>query len=204
MSVVDARLKTLGVSLPTPPAPVASYVPYRISGNMVFISGQVPIADGALKYVGKLGVDIPMDAGQAAGHLIFFQTAAFDRRRVVGTDSFHPALERFLCRVHDLHVVTKVRERHGYAAAHGTGTDHRCVIQVARLRVGRHVRQFRCLPFGEERIAQRLCLIGTDEFLEQFAFALHPLIERQGRGGFDGGTNTGAGIGTFPISPSDG
>ena len=69
MSVIDARLKTLGVTLPTPPAPVASYVPYRISGNLVFISGQVPMADGALKYVGKLGVDIPMDAGQAAAQL---------------------------------------------------------------------------------------------------------------------------------------
>jgi len=69
MPVIDARLKELGVTLPTPPAPVASYVPYRISGNLVFISGQVPIADGALKYVGKLGVDIPMDAGQAAAQL---------------------------------------------------------------------------------------------------------------------------------------
>jgi enamine deaminase RidA (YjgF/YER057c/UK114 family) len=69
MPVIDARLKELGVTLPTPPAPVASYVPYRISGNQVFISGQVPIADGALKYVGKLGMDIPMDAGQAAAQL---------------------------------------------------------------------------------------------------------------------------------------
>jgi enamine deaminase RidA (YjgF/YER057c/UK114 family) len=69
MPVIDARLKELGVTLPTPPAPVASYVPYRTSGNLVFISGQVPIADGALKYVGKLGVDIPMDAGQAAAQL---------------------------------------------------------------------------------------------------------------------------------------
>jgi len=58
MSVIEARLETLGVTLPTPPMPVASYVPYAISGNLVFLSGQIPIADGALKYVGKLGVDI--------------------------------------------------------------------------------------------------------------------------------------------------
>ena len=49
--------------------PVASYVPYAISGNLVFLSGQIPIADGALKYVGKLGVDIPLEAGQAAAQL---------------------------------------------------------------------------------------------------------------------------------------
>ena len=69
MSVIEARLKELGVTLPNPPKPVASYVPYTISGNLVFISGQVPIADGALKYVGKLGVDIPLEAGQAAAQL---------------------------------------------------------------------------------------------------------------------------------------
>jgi enamine deaminase RidA (YjgF/YER057c/UK114 family) len=69
MSVIEARLKELGVSLPTPPMPVASYVPYTISGNLVFLSGQIPIADGALKYVGKLGVDIALEAGQAAAQL---------------------------------------------------------------------------------------------------------------------------------------
>jgi len=69
MSIIEARLKELGVSLPTPPMPVASYVPVTISGNIVFVSGQIPIADGAIKYVGKLGVDVPMEAGQAAAQL---------------------------------------------------------------------------------------------------------------------------------------
>jgi enamine deaminase RidA (YjgF/YER057c/UK114 family) len=69
MSIIEARLKTLGVTLPTPPLPVASYVPCTISGNIVFVSGQIPIADGAIKYVGKLGVDVPMEAGQAAAQL---------------------------------------------------------------------------------------------------------------------------------------
>jgi enamine deaminase RidA (YjgF/YER057c/UK114 family) len=69
MSLIEARLKTLGVSLPTPPLPVASYVPCTVSGNIVFVSGQIPIADGAIKYVGKLGVDVPMEAGQAAAQL---------------------------------------------------------------------------------------------------------------------------------------
>ena len=69
MSAIDARLKTLGISLSPPPKPVASYVPYTISGNLVFISGQVPIADGALKYVGKLGADFSVEMGQAAAQL---------------------------------------------------------------------------------------------------------------------------------------
>ena len=53
----------------TPPLPVASYVPCTVSGKIVFVSGQIPIADGAIKYVGKLGVDVPMEAGQAAAQL---------------------------------------------------------------------------------------------------------------------------------------
>ena len=69
MPIIEARLKELGVTLPTPPMPVASYVPVTISGNIAFVSGQIPIADGAIKYVGKLGVDVPMEAGQAAAQL---------------------------------------------------------------------------------------------------------------------------------------
>jgi enamine deaminase RidA (YjgF/YER057c/UK114 family) len=69
MPIIEARLKELGVTLPTPPMPVASYVPVTISGNIVFVSGQIPIAGGAIKYVGKLGVDVPMEAGQAAAQL---------------------------------------------------------------------------------------------------------------------------------------
>ena len=69
MSTVESRLKKLGISLTAPPKPVAAYVPYTISGNQVFISGQVPVSDGALKYVGKLGVDFSVEMGQAAAQL---------------------------------------------------------------------------------------------------------------------------------------
>jgi enamine deaminase RidA (YjgF/YER057c/UK114 family) len=69
MSIIEARLKELGVTLPAPPVPVASYVPYVITGNLVFISGQIPIADGAIKYVAKLGVDGGIEVGQAAAQL---------------------------------------------------------------------------------------------------------------------------------------
>jgi len=69
MPIIDARLKELGITLAHPPKPVASYVPFTISGNQVFISGQVPISDGALKYVGKLGVDFSVEVGQAAAQL---------------------------------------------------------------------------------------------------------------------------------------
>ncbi len=69
MPIIDARLKELGITLAPPPKPVASYVPFTISSHQVFISGQVPISDGALKYVGKLGVDFSVEVGQAAAQL---------------------------------------------------------------------------------------------------------------------------------------
>ncbi len=68
MSKIDARLSELGITLPNPPAPVASYVPYVQSGNLVFISGQVSrAADG--DHLGKLGGGVDLEAGQAAARV---------------------------------------------------------------------------------------------------------------------------------------
>jgi enamine deaminase RidA (YjgF/YER057c/UK114 family) len=66
---IDARLKDLGIALPTPPAPVASYVPFVISGKQVFISGQVTIAADGLKYVGTVGSEITLEAARDAARL---------------------------------------------------------------------------------------------------------------------------------------
>ena len=66
---IDARLKELGIELPSPPAPVASYVPYVVSGKLVFISGQVTIADGALKHVGTVGKELSLEDGKTAARL---------------------------------------------------------------------------------------------------------------------------------------
>lgn len=66
---IDARLKELDITLPTPPAPVASYVPYVISGKHVYISGQVTIAPDGLKYVGIVGNGLSMEQGREAARL---------------------------------------------------------------------------------------------------------------------------------------
>jgi enamine deaminase RidA (YjgF/YER057c/UK114 family) len=64
MSVIE-RLKAAGVNLPEPRAPVANYVPFVITGNLLFISGQVSAApDGLIK--GTLGKDMTLEQGQAA------------------------------------------------------------------------------------------------------------------------------------------
>lgn len=66
---IDERLHRLGLKIPDPVAPVASYVPYVISGNQVFVSGQVPIEDGRLPFRGKLGAELATKEGQAAARL---------------------------------------------------------------------------------------------------------------------------------------
>lgn len=69
MSKIESRLKELAIVLPTPPAPVASYVPYVVTGNLVFISGQVTAAPEGLKFVGKVGADISLEDGKEAAKL---------------------------------------------------------------------------------------------------------------------------------------
>jgi len=54
---IDARLNELGLSLPEAAAAAANYLPYMVSGNLVFVSGQIPVVDGKLQFQGKVGAD---------------------------------------------------------------------------------------------------------------------------------------------------
>jgi len=66
---IDARLAELGITVPEAAAPVANYVAYVTSGNLVFVSGQVTIKDGDFVHIGKLGDTISLEEGQAAAKL---------------------------------------------------------------------------------------------------------------------------------------
>jgi len=61
----DQRLKELGLTLPLAPAPVGSYVPAVRTGNLVFVSGQLPMRDGRLMATGKVGGEVTLDEAQA-------------------------------------------------------------------------------------------------------------------------------------------
>ncbi|MFZ2871962.1 RidA family protein [Zavarzinia sp.] len=68
LSPADSRLAELGITLPVPAAPVANYVPFVVTGDLLFVSGQLPIGpDGLVK--GKLGNDLDAEAGNAAARL---------------------------------------------------------------------------------------------------------------------------------------
>ena len=64
---IDSRLAELGIELPQAAAPVAAYVPFVVSGQMVYVSGQIPAWNGEVKHVGKVGDTYSIDdAYQAA------------------------------------------------------------------------------------------------------------------------------------------
>ena len=66
---IEDRLKDLGIDLPEAAAPAANYVPYVISGNLVFVSGQITMSNGELKYQGKVGQDFTVEEGYEAARL---------------------------------------------------------------------------------------------------------------------------------------
>lgn len=55
---IDARLSELGIEIPTPATPAANYVPFVRTGNLVFVSGQIPMVDGKIEGIGVVGADL--------------------------------------------------------------------------------------------------------------------------------------------------
>ncbi|HEV2823887.1 MAG TPA: RidA family protein [Actinomycetota bacterium] len=66
MPTPEERLQELGVSLPSPAAPVAAYIPCVRTGNLVYVSGQVPTVDGKPTHLGHLGGEVGLEDGRAA------------------------------------------------------------------------------------------------------------------------------------------
>lgn len=66
---IDARLSELGIELPPAAAPVANYVPFVVTGNLVFVSGQIPLAEGRVQFTGRLGDTVTPEDGYAAARL---------------------------------------------------------------------------------------------------------------------------------------
>ncbi len=64
---IDARLNELGIELPAPTAPKAAKIlHYKRSGNLLYISGQVPRVDGEISFIGKVGREYSLAQGQEA------------------------------------------------------------------------------------------------------------------------------------------
>ncbi|THV25287.1 RidA family protein [Peteryoungia ipomoeae] len=67
--IIEARLSAAGITLPEAAAPAANYVPFVVSGNLLYLSGQLPIEGGKIAVTGLLGTDVSLEDGQRAAKL---------------------------------------------------------------------------------------------------------------------------------------
>src|SRR5215470_14773901 len=68
---VEMKLAELGISLPTAMPPIANYVPYVVTGNLVVVSGQLPAIDGKVAVTGKVSWGVSAEQGKEAARLCF-------------------------------------------------------------------------------------------------------------------------------------
>ena len=69
MHLFEENIKNLGLNIPELPKALANYVPYKIVGNSIYISGQAPAQNGEVIYKGKVGSDITVEDGIEAAKL---------------------------------------------------------------------------------------------------------------------------------------
>ena len=68
---IEATLAELGITLPRPMQPIANYVPYVVTGNLVVVSGQVPAIDGKIAITGKVSWGVSVEQAKEAARLCF-------------------------------------------------------------------------------------------------------------------------------------
>ncbi len=115
MGKIDKRLAELGITLPEAAKPVANYVPWVRTGNLVFISGQGPIEGGKVQYPGCLGQSVSLEDGAKSARLCAINVIAQMKDALGG----------------DLDRVKRVVKLVGFVNATASFTDHPKVINGA-------------------------------------------------------------------------
>ena len=74
--MIDEKLVLLNITLPTPPKPAGSYIPVVKTGNLVFVSGQIPMKDGQVQFKGQVPTIISIEDAQKAAKLCIINVLA--------------------------------------------------------------------------------------------------------------------------------
>jgi len=82
----EDRLKSLGLVLPEAPKPVATYVPAVRAGELLFLSGVLPMQNGQLTYAGKLGRDFTVAEGAEAAKIAILNALAIAKQEIGSLD----------------------------------------------------------------------------------------------------------------------
>ena len=83
---IDATLNTLGIELPAPPKPVASYMPAVLVGDLLYLSGMLPFRDGQVVITGKLGEGVTVERGAEAAKLALLNALAVVKHELGSLD----------------------------------------------------------------------------------------------------------------------
>ncbi|MDP2732836.1 MAG: RidA family protein [Hoeflea sp.] len=112
---VESRLAARNIVLPDAAPPAANYVPYVVSGSLLFVSGQLPLENGALAVKGLLGRDVDVAAGQRAAELCAINILAQAKAALGG----------------DLERIVRVVKLGGFVASDPAFTDQHLVVNGA-------------------------------------------------------------------------
>lgn len=112
---IDKRLGELGIDLPAANAPAGNYVPFVRTGDLLFISGQIPVVDGKPAFIGALGAEFSVEDGAAAARICTLSILAQAREALGG----------------DLDRVVRCVKLSGFVASTPDFTDHPKVINGA-------------------------------------------------------------------------
>lgn len=82
----ESRLSDLGIQLPAPPTPFGSYLEALQTGNLLFLSGMLPVVDHKPKYVGRLGKELDAEAGRDAAYTAALSALAAARQHLGSLD----------------------------------------------------------------------------------------------------------------------
>ncbi|MBL8643163.1 MAG: RidA family protein [Rhodospirillaceae bacterium] len=115
MGIVDKRLAELGITLPGAASPIANYVPAVRTGNLLFISGQLPLKEGVVALEGKVGDTVSVDQATEAARLCALNIVAQAKAALGG----------------DLDKVTRVVKLTGFVACTPGFAQHPQVINGA-------------------------------------------------------------------------
>lgn len=112
---IDARLGELGIKIPPANVPAGNYVPYVQTGNLLFISGQIPMVDGKPGFIGRLGEEFGAEEGAAAARVCALAILAQAREALGG----------------DLDRITRVVKLTGFVASTPEFTGQPTVVNGA-------------------------------------------------------------------------
>jgi enamine deaminase RidA (YjgF/YER057c/UK114 family) len=84
--VLASRLSELGIVLPAPPTPLGAYVEASDTGNLLFLSGTLPVVNGKLAIAGRLGESLSVKEGQEAARIASLNALAAAKEHLGGLD----------------------------------------------------------------------------------------------------------------------